>query len=118
QRTFWSPNWSRTRDHGSILNGTDRHARPIFAIHQHLSGQNETGRNGHQQILSAVPSDLSALSVAAKEIYLVWPPSYVTVRGPKRWDDRWSRSSKLESPTLGTSTPSGTYASPILGKLA
>ena len=32
KRTFWSPNWSRTRDHGSVLNGTDRHARPIFAI--------------------------------------------------------------------------------------
>ena len=24
---FWSPKWSRTRDHGSVLNGTDRHAR-------------------------------------------------------------------------------------------
>src|SRR4051794_9257401 len=32
ERTFWSPNWSRTRGHGSVLNGTDRHARPIFAI--------------------------------------------------------------------------------------
>ena len=32
KRTFWSPNWSRTRDHGSVLNGTDRHARPIFTI--------------------------------------------------------------------------------------
>ena len=31
KRTFWSPNWSRTRDHGPVLNGTERHVRPIFA---------------------------------------------------------------------------------------
>jgi hypothetical protein len=53
KRTFWSPNWSRTRDHGSVLNGTDRHARLIFRnTNQHFEGQNEMGRNGHQQILS------------------------------------------------------------------
>jgi hypothetical protein len=33
---------------------------------QHLSGQNETGRNGDQQISSAVLRPLSALSMAAK----------------------------------------------------
>ena len=32
KRTFWSPKWSRTRDHGPVLNGTDRHVWPIFAI--------------------------------------------------------------------------------------
>jgi hypothetical protein len=28
---------------------------------------------------------------------LLWPPSCVTVRGPKRWNDRWLASSKRES---------------------
>ncbi len=32
QRTNWSPKWSRTRDHERVLNGTNRHARPIFTI--------------------------------------------------------------------------------------
>jgi hypothetical protein len=32
ERTFWSPKWSPTRDHGPILNGTKWHARPIFPI--------------------------------------------------------------------------------------
>src|SRR5262249_31927621 len=31
ERTI-SPKWSRSRDHASILNGTQRHSRPIFAI--------------------------------------------------------------------------------------
>jgi hypothetical protein len=51
---------------------------------QHLSGQNKTGRGGHQHISSAVCLG------GCKKINLVWPPSCVTVRGPKRWDDRWS----------------------------
>ena len=54
------------------------------------------GRNGHQQISSAVLSTAQRTLVAAK-IYLVWPPSCVTVRGPKRWDDRWSGASERES---------------------
>jgi hypothetical protein len=32
ERTFWSPKWSRTRDHRMELNGTRRHAWPQFQI--------------------------------------------------------------------------------------
>jgi hypothetical protein len=32
ERTFWSPKWSPTGDHGPVLNGMQRHVRPIFAI--------------------------------------------------------------------------------------
>ena len=32
ERTFWSPKWSRTRDHLMELNGTRRHAWPQFQI--------------------------------------------------------------------------------------
>ena len=42
QETFWSPKWSRTRDHGSVLNGTDRHAR---SISQYKSTLVRTERN-------------------------------------------------------------------------
>src|SRR5262252_10009056 len=32
ERTKWSPKWSRTGDHGSILNGTHRHLRSVSTI--------------------------------------------------------------------------------------
>jgi hypothetical protein len=38
---------------------------------QYLSGQNETGRNGYQQILSAVLSTAQRTLGGCKEIYLV-----------------------------------------------
>jgi hypothetical protein len=45
KRTFWSPKWSPTRDHGRRLNGTERHVRPIFAI-QINTCQDRTKRVG------------------------------------------------------------------------
>jgi hypothetical protein len=64
---------------------------------QLLSGRNETGRNDQQQISSAVPSGTQRTLGGCKEIHLVWPPSCVTVRDPKRWDDRWFGASKRGS---------------------
>ena len=66
-RTFWSPKWSRTRDHGPVLNGTARHVRPIFAIQINTSRDRtkwaETATNKFRvRCLQA----LSAPSVAAK----------------------------------------------------
>ena len=66
KRTFWSK-WSRTRDHGPVLNGTDRHVRPIFAIQintcQDRTKRVETANNKFRvRCLQA----LSAHSVAAK----------------------------------------------------
>ena len=72
-------------------------AADFHNTNQHLSGQNETGRNGHQQISSAAPSSAQRTFRGCKEIYLVWPLSCVTVRDPKRWDDRWFGASKRES---------------------
>src|SRR5262249_2654548 len=45
QRTFWSPKWSPTGDHGPIPDGTQRYVRPIFAI-QINTCQDRTKRVG------------------------------------------------------------------------
>ena len=46
-------------------------AADFHNTNQHLSGQNETGRNGHQQISSAVLSIAQRTIRGCKEIYLV-----------------------------------------------
>ena len=67
--------------------GIERHVTTRAAVipntNQHLSGQNKTGRDGRQQISSAVLSTTQPPLGGCKEIYLVWPPSCVTVRGPQ-----------------------------------
>jgi hypothetical protein len=65
---------------------------------QHLSGQNETGRNGHQQISSAVLSNTQRTLGGCKE-RSIW---FARLRAspcaaPKRWDDRWFGTSERES---------------------
>src|SRR5262249_30987103 len=45
QRTFWSPKWSPTGDHGPVPDGTQRCVRPIFAI-QINTCQDRTKRVG------------------------------------------------------------------------
>jgi hypothetical protein len=57
KRTFWSPNWSRTRDHGvGIERDGSARAADFRNTNQHFEGQNKTCRDDRQQILSAARS--------------------------------------------------------------
>jgi hypothetical protein len=62
---------TNTRPRAAIERDGTARAADFRNTNQHLSGQNETGRGGHQQILSAVLSTAQRTLHGCKEIYLV-----------------------------------------------
>jgi hypothetical protein len=92
ERTFWSPKWSRTRDHGSVLNGTDRHARPIFAIQINPSrDRTKRAETATNKFRVRCFQPLSALSMAAHGLIgfvrrRARPPNVGMIVGSGRWN--------------------------------